>query len=63
MWSTFCHLSKGVSNTKSSLPPLPAREPWLREKLALVSQKSNLAEAIRYALFRWDGLCLFLDDG
>ena len=36
---------------------------WLRDKLALVSQKSKLAEAIRYALSRWQGLCRFLDDG
>jgi transposase len=40
-----------------------AMEPWLRAKLALVSQKSKLAEAIRYALARWQGLCRFLDDG
>ena len=40
-----------------------ALEPWLREKLALISQKTKLAEAIRYALSRWDGLCMFLDDG
>jgi transposase len=38
-------------------------EPWLREKLALISQKTKLAEAIRYALSRWDGLTRFLDDG
>lgn len=46
-----------------SLPVAKALEPWLREKLALISQKSKLAEAIRYALSRWDGLCRFLDDG
>ncbi len=46
-----------------SLPIASALEPWLREKLALISQKSKLAEAIRYALSRWDGLCRFLDDG
>ena len=46
-----------------SRPILEALELWLREKLALVSQKSKLAEAIRYALSRWEGLCLFLDDG
>jgi transposase len=40
-----------------------ALEPWLRAKLALVSQKSKLAEAIRYALSRWPGLARFLDDG
>ena len=37
--------------------------PWLREKLATISQKTKLAEAIRYALSRWKGLTLFLDDG
>jgi transposase len=42
---------------------IDALEPWLREKLALVSQKSKLAEANRYALSRWAGLCRFLDDG
>ena len=42
---------------------MEAFEPWLREKLALVSQKSRLAEAIRYALSRWTGLCRFLADG
>src|SRR3954466_4641389 len=46
-----------------SRPLVEALEPWLREKLALVSQKSRLAEAIRYALSRWTGLCLFLAEG
>ena len=46
-----------------SRPLVEAFEPWLREKLSLVSQKSRLAEAIRYALSRWTGLCLFLADG
>ena len=46
-----------------SRPVVEMLEPWLREKLALLSQKSNLAEAIRYALSRWAGLSLFLDDG
>jgi hypothetical protein len=46
-----------------SRPILADLEPWLRAKLALVSQKSKLAEAIRYALSRWEGLTRFLDDG
>jgi transposase len=29
----------------------------------LISKKSKLADAIRYALGRWEGLCRFLDDG
>jgi len=44
-------------------PLIEALEPWLREKLSLISQKTKLAEAIRYALSRWAGLCLFLEDG
>ena len=35
----------------------------LREKLGLISQKTRLAEAIRYTLSRWEGLTRFLDDG
>jgi hypothetical protein len=42
---------------------LDALEPWLREKLALIRQKTKLAEAIRYALSRWYGLTRFLDEG
>ncbi|MFM9860274.1 IS66 family transposase [Pseudoxanthobacter sp. M-2] len=52
-----------ASRQARSLPIVAALEPWLRDKLALVSQKSKLAEAIRYALSRWAGLCRFLDDG
>jgi transposase len=36
---------------------------WLETKLGLVSQKSTIAEAIRYALSRWEGLCRFIEDG
>jgi transposase len=36
---------------------------WLREQLGLISQKTKLAEAIRYTLSRWDGLSRFIDDG
>jgi transposase len=46
-----------------SRPLLADLEPWLREKLALISQKTKLAEAIRYALSRWEGLARFIDDG
>ena len=46
-----------------SRPTIEALEPWLRQKLGLISQKTKLAEAIRYALSRWDGLTGFLDDG
>ena len=38
-------------------------EPGCEAKLALISQKTKLAEAIRYALSRWEGSARFLDDG
>lgn len=44
-------------------PIVDTLEPWLRNKLGTISQKTKLAEAIRYALSRWKGLTLFLDDG
>lgn len=46
-----------------SRPLVEDFEAWLRMKLQIISQKGKLAEAIRYALSRWEGLCLFLDDG
>jgi transposase len=48
---------------QKSRPLVDALEPWLRAKLGLISQKSKLAEAIRYALARWEGLTRFIDDG
>jgi hypothetical protein len=46
-----------------SRPVIDELEPWLRAKLILISQKTKLAEAIRYALSRWEGLTRFLNDG
>lgn len=36
---------------------------WLDQELARIPSRGRLAEAIRYALMRWDSLCRFLDDG
>jgi transposase len=52
-----------TTRQEKTLPLLVDLEPWLRSKLALISQKSKLAEAIRYALSRWEGLTRFVDDG
>ena len=46
-----------------SVPILNDLEPWLRAKLELISQKTKLAEAIRYTLSHWKGLTCFVDDG
>lgn len=48
---------------EKSRPVLEALQPWLRARLDQVSQKSKLAEAIRYTLNHWDGLNRFVDDG
>jgi transposase len=36
---------------------------WLKTRLAAVSEKSTIAEPIRYGFHHWDGLVRFLDDG
>lgn len=36
---------------------------WLEKNLVAVSQKSSIAEVIRYGFNHWDGLVHFLDDG
>lgn len=46
-----------------SRPIIEALHAWLKAQLERVSQKGKLAEGIRYALARWDGLSLFLGDG
>jgi hypothetical protein len=52
-----------AARQENSLPLIEEFQPWLRGKLELISEKPKLAEAIRYALSRWDGLTRFLDDG
>jgi transposase len=47
----------------SSRPLLDAMKTWLRTELARISGRGALAEAIRYALTRWEALCRFVDDG
>ena len=48
---------------QQSRPLVEALKLWLELKLAHLPGRSRLAEAIRYALNRWSGLSLFLDDG
>ena len=55
--------ARRVGRQERSRPIVEDLEPWLRAKLETISQKTKLAEAIRYALSRWVGLTLFLDDG
>jgi hypothetical protein len=46
-----------------SRPIIKAMKPWLERELNRIPGRGKLAEAIRYALSRWDALCRFLDDG
>ena len=46
-----------------SAPMVKDLRQFLDAKLGQLSRKSKLAEAIRYALTRWDGLTRFLEDG
>ena len=55
--------ARRAARQERSRPLVEDLEPWLRGKLETISQKTKLAEAIRYALSRWAGLTLFLDDG
>jgi transposase len=44
-------------------PLLESLREWLREMLARVSKKSDLAKAIGYVLTRWSALTRYVDDG
>jgi transposase len=46
-----------------SRPIVQALHTWLEAQLLRVAGRSTLAEAIRYALSRWEGLTRFLHDG
>ncbi len=57
------HEERRIARQSKSRPIADSLAPWLTEQLALISQKTKLAEAIRYTLSRWDGLTSFIDDG
>jgi transposase len=48
---------------RKTKPLAEALKTWLEKTLAQVARGSSIANAIRYALNRWDGLLRFLDDG
>ncbi len=55
--------ARRLAREERSRPLLITLERFLRDKLALISQKSTLAVAIRYATSRWAGLTLYVEDG
>lgn len=46
-----------------AIPLVRAMKAWLEAELNRIPPKGGLADAIRYALTRWESLCRFLDDG
>ena len=52
-----------TARQEHSRPIVEELRRFLDAKLTEISRKSTLAEAIRYALTRWEGLTRFLDDG
>jgi transposase len=44
-------------------PLVESLRAWLEARLVAVSQKSTIAEVIRYGFNHWDGLVRFLEDG
>lgn len=46
-----------------SRPLLESLKQWLEETLGKLSKKSETAQAVRYALGRWDSLLRYVDDG
>jgi transposase len=53
---------RAVRQTESK-PLVENLKTYLENRLVAVSQKSAIAEAIRYGLNHWDGLVRFLEDG
>lgn len=55
--------SRRAVRQRQSKPLIADLKTWFEARLAEVSAKSSIAEAIRYGLNHWDGLQRFLDDG
>jgi transposase len=52
-----------LAREAEAVPLLSSLHDWLQETLRSLSQKSALAEAIRYALKLWSALVLYVSDG
>jgi transposase len=49
--------SYAVWSAEQARPLVGALKTWLEAELIRLSPRSGLADAIRYALVRWDALC------
>lgn len=52
-----------AARRERSRPLLDSMKEWMNHTLARLSQKSEMAKAIRYALTRWESLSCYCDDG
>ena len=57
------HEERLVLRQAMTQPLIMELRQWLEAQLPRIPQSGKLAEAIRYALRRWDGLSRFLEDG
>jgi transposase len=55
--------ARRAARVERSRPVIDDLHQYLEARARQVSAKSRLGEAIRYALTRWEGLALFLEDG
>jgi transposase len=62
IWGRLPDERRAVRQERSR-PLLDAMKAWLDQTLGTLSQKSETAKAIRYALSRWQALGRFCDDG
>jgi transposase len=62
IWGQTADTRRDVRRTRS-LPLVEAMKVWLEAELSRIPPRSGLADAIRYALTRWNALGRFLDDG
>jgi transposase len=53
---------RAVRNERSR-QVLESLKQWLEETLVKLSKKSDTAQAVRYALGRWEALVRYVDDG
>jgi transposase len=59
-WSAALRMAERRTFSKPLVEKLKV---WLEKQLSQVPRRGRLADAIRYALSRWDGLTRFLQDG
>jgi transposase len=55
--------SRCTARQKYAVPLLNELHAWMIESLSQIDNKSDLAEAFRYSLNRWNALCRYTQDG